>query len=194
MTSQLDPHCIGQAVSFSTSVPTCKRCACNVACAEKVMTRLIDINERLDVTDMLAATQSFLDKNGVKTEAIKEGGKVRFATSVSVKFDVDLSLVNCGIRAKKIANSILKKGIDIKADIARGENKLHSVKPSYLASIQDHIQQNKSITHEEVKQIIRTHNPSNRDTAISNSASWTVQALTAIGVIEKIGEKYVITY
>lgn len=189
----LAPHCMGQAASFSAASAFCKKCEYAVDCAQQVMTRLEVINETLDVSDIMTTTQSFLDKHGVHTKSISKGGKTRFVTGMSVKFDVDVDLSGCSIRAQKIATAILKRGIDIKADIRRGDNKLRDVRPTYLASIQDHIGSFGEISHDDIKNIIRSERPNSKETAISNGASFAAQALMAIGVIEKMGSKYVLT-
>ncbi|MBS9810603.1 MULTISPECIES: hypothetical protein [Vibrio harveyi group] len=194
MDTRLAPHCLGQAASFFPTSTHCKRCEYGVDCAQKVMTRLEEINQELDVSDIMRATQSFLDKNGVHTKAIASGAsKLRFASYLPIEFDIDTDLSNCSVRAGKIAKAILRRGIDIKSDIKRGENHLKDLKPEYLYSVQEHLSRHGKITHPELKNIIREEKPNSKETAVSNSASWTAQALIAIGVIEKIGDDYVLT-
>ncbi len=190
---KLAPHCMGQAASFSLSATQCKRCDYSVECAKKVMTRLNEINKDLDVTDILRGTQSFLDKHGVHTGTIEKGGKTRFMTSGPAFFDVNPDELKCGVRAKKIATTILKRGIDMKADIRRGDNNLIGVRPTYLAAIHDALARDRLITHESIKTLIRQDRPDCLESVVSNHASWVAQALIAIGVIEKNGDSYVLT-
>lgn len=191
---RLAPHCLGQAASFNPSGAICKRCEYSVECAKQTMTRLNTINKTLDVTDIMRTTQSYLDKHGIHTDAIEEtSGKMRFATSASIIFDVDMDLSHCGIRARKIATSILKRGINMRADIRRGINNLKGVKPTHLFDIQNHLMKHGRISHQEIKDLVRKEKPNCKDTVISNSASWTAQALVAIGVVERLGDNYVLT-
>lgn len=186
----LAPHCLGQAASFSLKATHCKRCEYSVQCATKVMTRLNEINKTLDVTDIMRTTQAFLDKHGVHTDSITKGGKTRFMTSASTTFDVAPETIDCAVRAKKIALTILKRGIDMKADIRRGDNNLIGVKPTYLAAIHQALAEQRTLTHESIKTLIRQDRPDCRESAVSNHASWVTQALIAIGVIEKNGDNY----
>ncbi|GAL23057.1 hypothetical protein JCM19235_1358 [Vibrio maritimus] len=159
----------------------------NVECGKQVMARLEDINTRLNVEPLLSAAQSFLDKHGVKTKAI------HLMTQANTKFEVEVDLSTCGVRARKVATAILSRGIDMKADARRGGNRLKGVKPTYLALIQDKLNRDQQFTHDQLKELIVTDRPDCKPTAISNHASFAAQALLAIGVIEKTRNGYELT-
>lgn len=152
------------------------------------MTRLLDISERLEVDDMIIDTQRFLDKHSVHVQTTKfVSGKGRYRD-----YEVDIDLSHCGERTKKIATAVLRRGINIRADIRRGQNHLSEVKPKHLYAVQEQLARHGEITHEELKQLVRQHSPTSKDLSVSNSASWTAKALIAIGVVEKYGDHYVL--
>ncbi len=182
------PHCFSHAASFFPTAKLCKSCPFNIACAQAVLERLKALNARVDVADMVVDTQRFLDQRQIPIVPVKliARGRVK-------DFDVEMDLSKCGVRARKLAVAILRRGINIKADLSRGENSLRDFKPKHLALIHDALAEKGFVTHEEVKKMVRQISPNIKSSAVSNCASWTVSALIAMKVIEKYGERYVLT-
>lgn len=191
---QIAPFCWGQAVCFRATSKACAKCVYCTGCAQKVMSNLVIISEDINVSDLIVATRSFLDKRGVSVtdDVSSDGTKMRIAMTSKIKFDTDHvedAISSISIRAQSIARAITKAGIDMRADANRSANSFKAInfKPDYMADIQDLCNQQAIFTRDMVKEAIRK----NRDlkySALNNSVSFAVSAMKALGFIKDIGD------
>lgn len=188
------PHCFGQAASFAVTCKACKSCANSIECAKKVLDRLEAINQKLDVTDLMRTTQAFLDKKGITRDRVIKTVAVtqRFAKPMSVKFDVPKEVNDLPIKAKKLVESIIKNGINIKRDIEQGVvNYGSKFRAKYMLNVQGLLIESKGrkVSREELKEALLM----DRDlscAALSNLSSTVVRALLALNVIIELDERY----
>lgn len=192
---QTAPFCWGRATCFRANAKTCTGCAYATDCAKQVLSNLSEINTTLNVGDLIVTTRAFLDKRGVHTTTTDTSAevKLRFAEKAPVRFeiaeDVNARLNALSIRARRVALTLMKAGIDMRADARRGTNSLRTLKlkPAYMAEVQDLLNAHPVFSRDMVRSVIAQRH-SLKYSTLNNAVSFAVAAMQAMGFITCIGE------
>lgn len=192
---QTAPFCWGRATCFRANAKACVSCPYATDCAKQVIENLRVINDTLSVGDLIVTTRAFLDKRGVHDVADVGDceAKVRFAEKAPIRFDIETEthhrLNVLSVRARRIALTLLKSGIDMRADARRGTNSLRTLKlkPAYMAEVQDLLNAHPVFSRDMVRSVIAQRH-SLKYSTLNNAVSFAVAAMQAMGFITCIGE------
>lgn len=183
---------------FRANAKNCIGCIHNTSCATEVLEKLSVIGKEINVNDLIVAARGFLDKRGIEVKVVDSTiVKARMADAAKINFDTkdtESAIKGIAIRAQKIAIAMAKRGIDMSADAKRKTNSLRAVrfKPSYMANIQEMMNESHEFTREMVREAIERDGEM-KGTSINNSCSFAISAMKAMGFITEIGQgKYVI--
>lgn len=168
MTKTHKPGCYGQAISCDAKNNLCKACPFQQVCISTANMTLTILAQDRDVSSLRAR--------------VKYGDK-----SKKISPNVEKYLVNMSGRAKTMAISLLKQGIDVKSELHEGSNPFEDT--DHCLKAPSDLLLSGSFTRPQLKQAYSATDSLKASTIEANT-STAIKVLTGLGVIEKSGNQF----